>query len=161
MITLAHKWTLANIYGPCSSDARTDFTNWLYDLGIPSNQDWRLLEEFNYIRAPDNRNKPGANVHDMFTFNDFIREQNLTELPIKGRAYTWSNMQLQPLLKQLDWIFTMLNWTTTFPNTLVNPLGKPVSDHSLFYGHPNFNPKKQTLQVRNILAFSSWVYGGC
>ena len=66
----------------------------------------------------------------MFTFNDFIREQNLTELPIKGRHYTWSNMQQNPLLEQLDWFFTTLNWTSYFPNTMVNPLGRPVSDHS-------------------------------
>ena len=65
----------------------------------------------------------------MFTFNDFIREQDLTELPIKGRAYTWSNMQTNPLLEQLDSFFTSLNWTTSFPNTMVNPLGRPVSDH--------------------------------
>ena len=51
-------------------------------------------------------------------------------MPIKGRAYTWSNMQQQPLLEQLDWFFTMLNLTTSLPNTMVNPLGKPVSDHT-------------------------------
>ena len=68
-------------------------------------------------------------MHNMFTFNDFIREQNLTELPIKGRRYTWSNMQHNPLLEQLDWFFTSLNWTATFPNTTMTPLGKPVSDH--------------------------------
>ena len=34
----------------------------------------------------------------MFTFNDFIREQCLTELPIKGRNFTWSNMQQTPSL---------------------------------------------------------------
>ena len=90
-------------------------------------------------------------------FGQFVPEQRGTLLPT---ALEVADV-LQPLLEQLDWFFTMLNWTTTFPNTLVNPLGKPVSDHSLFYGHPNFNPKKQTLQVRNILAFSSWVYGGC
>ena len=66
----------------------------------------------------------------MFTFNDFIREQCLTELPIKGRNFTWSNMQQTPLLEQLDWFFTSLNWTATFPNTLVMPLGRPVSDHT-------------------------------
>lgn len=35
----------------------------------------------------------------MIMFNDFIRSQSLIELPIKGRAYTWSNMQLDPLLE--------------------------------------------------------------
>lgn len=65
----------------------------------------------------------------MFTFNDFIREQQLIEIPIKGRNYTWSNMQQEPLLEQLDWFFSSLNWITSFPNTLVKPLGRPVSDH--------------------------------
>ena len=32
----AHSWSLANIYRPCSGDARLTFTNWLYDLVIPT-----------------------------------------------------------------------------------------------------------------------------
>ena len=39
-------------------------------------------------------------------------------------------MQHQPLLEQLDWFFTTLNWTISFPTTMVNPLGKPASDHT-------------------------------
>lgn len=66
----------------------------------------------------------------MILFNEFIREQSLVELPIKGRKYTWSNMQDSPLLEQLDWFFTSVNWTTTFPNTLVMPQCKPISDHT-------------------------------
>ena len=97
-----HRWKLVNVYGPCQGDLRTSFTRWLFDLDIPAAEDWLILGDFNYIRSPDNRNKPGGNVQDMFTFNDFILEQNLTEIPIKGRAYTWSNMQQQPLLEQLD-----------------------------------------------------------
>ena len=124
-----HRWKLVNVYGPCQGDARTSFTDWLFDVNIPSSEDWLILGDFNFIRAPENRNKPGGDVNDMFTFNDFIRDQNLTELPIKGRNYTWSNMQQNPLLEQLDWFFTTLNWTTTFPNTLVTPMGKPISDH--------------------------------
>ena len=127
------RWKLVNIYGPCQGDQRTSFTNWLFDLDIPSTEDWLLLGDFNYIHSQKNRNKPGGDVNDMFTFNDFIREQCLTELPIKGRNFTWSNMQQTPLLEQLDWFFTSLNWTATFPNTLVMPLGRPVSDHTPCY----------------------------
>ena len=90
----AHSWSLANIYGPCSGDARLTFTNWLYDLVIPPpTQDWLLLGDFNYIRAPENRNKPGGCPSDMCTFNDIMRKLSLIELPIKGRSFTWSNMQ--------------------------------------------------------------------
>ena len=56
----SHTWTLVNIYGPCSGDTRITFTNWLYNLDIPSSQDWLLIGDFNYIRASDNRNKLGV-----------------------------------------------------------------------------------------------------
>jgi hypothetical protein len=77
----------------------------------------------------ESRNKPGGNFNDMNIFNDIINHLGLVELPIKGRAFTWSNMQLNPLLVQLDWFFTSTNWTLSFPNTVINPLARPVSDH--------------------------------
>jgi hypothetical protein len=76
------------VYGPCIGDLRDDFVKWLFDLNIPTDEDWLLLGDFNFIRSPANRNKPGGNVNDMLIFNDFIRRQNLTELQIKGRRFT-------------------------------------------------------------------------
>lgn len=38
-------------------------------------------------------------------------------------------MQQNPLLEQLDWFFTSVNWTTSYPNTMVLPLAKITSDH--------------------------------
>ena len=38
-------------------------------------------------------------------------------------------MQQDPLLEQLDWFFTSVNWTTQYPNTMVHPMSKPISDH--------------------------------
>jgi hypothetical protein len=66
----------------------------------------------------------------MLIFNDFIKAQNLTEFPLKGRKYTWINMQENPLLEQLDWFFTSLRWTASYPSTVVTPQGKPTSDHT-------------------------------
>ena len=40
-------------------------------------------------------------------------------------------MQNDPLLEQLDWFFTSVNWTVYYPNTLVLPLAKITSDHIL------------------------------
>jgi len=62
-------------------------------------------------------------------FNDTIGHLGLVELPLKGRAFTWSNMQANPLLEQLDWFFTSVNWTASFSNTQVVPLAKITSDH--------------------------------
>ena len=38
-------------------------------------------------------------------------------------------MQKDPLLVQLDWFFTTAGWTIKYPNSVVNPLARPVSDH--------------------------------
>ena len=89
-------WTLVNVYGPCADPNRALFTAWLFDLQIPNGEDWLILEEFNYIRAPDNRNRGGGDANDMLIFNEFIRRHSLIEIPIKGRAFTWSNMQTDP-----------------------------------------------------------------
>jgi endonuclease/exonuclease/phosphatase family metal-dependent hydrolase len=126
----AQSWTLVNIYGPCTGENRDKFVQWLYDLNIPDDEDWILMGDFNFIRSPNNRNKPGGNYNDMLIFNDIIRTQNLTEIAIKGRKYTWSNMQSDPLLEQLDWFFTSLHWTSVYPATSVITQGKPTSDHT-------------------------------
>jgi hypothetical protein len=61
----SQKWTLVNIYGACSGDLRDSFTQWLFDLNIPPDEDWLLLGDFNFIRSLDNRNKLGGNINDM------------------------------------------------------------------------------------------------
>lgn len=60
-------------------------------------------------------------MNDIMFFNSLISNLGLVELPIKGQSFTWSNMQENPLLEQLDWFFTTNNWTITYPNTLVKP----------------------------------------
>jgi len=70
---------------------------------------WIFLGDFNFYRSLSNRNRPGGNLADTLIFNDAIGHLGLVELPLKGRAFTWSNMQSEPLLKQLDWFFTSPN----------------------------------------------------
>ena len=66
----------------------------------------------------------------MLIFNEIIGHLGLLELPIKGRSYTWSNMQDNPLLEQLDWFFTSSNWISCYPVSQVLPLAKTASDHT-------------------------------
>jgi hypothetical protein len=120
---------LVNVYGPCDGVARENFVAWLFHLDISDDALWLLLGDFNFYRFVENRNREGANMSDIATFNEIISYLGLIELPIKGRSYTWSNMQVDPLLVQLDWFFTSSAWTLKFPNTLVHPLARPTSDH--------------------------------
>jgi hypothetical protein len=54
------------------------------------------------IRYPENRNKPGGDPIRMLNFNLAISQLGLQEIPLKGQAFTWSNMQRHPLLEKLD-----------------------------------------------------------
>lgn len=122
-------WFLTNVYGPNSAEDKLEFTTWLQNLNINQSKLWMILGDFNYIRGPDNRNKPGGDTNSMMTFNNIIINLDLVEIPLKGRSFTWSNQQESPLLEKLDWIFTSSHWTTTFPGTLAFPLARITSDH--------------------------------
>ena len=122
-------WTLVTVYGPCRGQERDEFVQWLHDLTIPFHENWLLLGDFNFIRSVENRNRDGADMNDIFIFNEIISYLGLMELPLKGRTFTWSNMQEQPLLEQLDWFFTSCQWTLKYPNSMVHPLAKTTSDH--------------------------------
>jgi exonuclease III len=92
-------WQLVTVYGPCNGLERDTFVQWLHDLDIPMNDNWLFLGDFNFIRSVENRNKPRADIHDIFLFNSIISHLGLIELPLKGKAFTWSNMQDSPLLQ--------------------------------------------------------------
>ena len=110
-------WRLTNIYGPCTEPDRSAFINWFRNCDVSDSINWLFMGDFNFYRSLENRNRPGGNLTDTLIFNDAIDHLGLIELPLKGRSYTWSNMQANPLLEQLDWFFTSPNWTLNFPMT--------------------------------------------
>jgi hypothetical protein len=120
---------VSNIYGPCVPGPKAEFTNWLYNYDSSNYDLWMLVGDFNLMRSLDNRNRPGGNVQDMLLFNDIIHHLDVAEVPVKGRAFTWSNMQDNCLLEKLDWVFTSSEWTLAFPNTMAYTLAHAVSDH--------------------------------
>lgn len=124
------EWNLITVYGLTREPERTYFVSWLYSLDINYDDNCIIMGDFNFYRSATNRNRPGGNTNGMMLFNNIINHLGITELPIKGRSYTWSNMQDQPLMQQLDWFFTSPSWTLVYPNTVVIPLAKNTSDHT-------------------------------
>jgi hypothetical protein len=94
-------WKLTTVYGPCDEPARSQFIAWFHGHDFADPENWLFLGDFNFYRSINNRNRPGVNVADTLIFNDAIGHLGLVELPLKGRAYTWSNMQADPLLSSL------------------------------------------------------------
>jgi len=87
------------------------------------------MGDFNFYRSLEKRNRAGGNYQDILLFNSSISHLGLIELPLKGRSYTWSNKQENPLLQQLDYFFTT-PWSLQYPNTTVLPVAKPILDHT-------------------------------
>lgn len=102
-------WTLLNVYGPCTPQGKRKFTTWLKNSEIPNDEDWIIMGDFNLYRYPENRNRDGADINDMFLFNSTISHMGISELSLQGKKYTWSNMQQPPLLEKLDWVFSNNN----------------------------------------------------
>jgi len=118
---------LTNIYGP--SAKKMAFVTWLINLDISNFDDRLLASDFNLIRSSENRNKPGGDLGD---FNDCILGLDLVEIPFNGRNFTWSNMQSDPLLVKLDWVFSSVSWNLSYRGTVVQTLARPISDHIPF-----------------------------
>ena len=88
-----------------------------------------MIGDCNLIRRPEDRNKEGADVQEMFLFNEAISVLDLVEIPLLGRHYTWTNKQAEPLLERLDWFFSSPSWTLNYPNTVAKSLIMETFDH--------------------------------
>jgi hypothetical protein len=111
---------LSNVYGPCTSEGKRDFLLWIKDIDMHDDMDWLVVGDFNIMRYPSNRNRPGGDLQEMLLFNEAISAQGWVELPLQGRKFTWSNKQDPPLLERLDWFFTSNSWTLSYPYTFVH-----------------------------------------
>lgn len=73
-------WILTNVYGPCSTEGKTLFTNC-----IKSIETWMkiVLGDFNLLRSPESRNRPGGDLNEMSMFNEAISLLGLNEIPLQ------------------------------------------------------------------------------
>jgi exonuclease III len=86
-------WILTNIYDPCQAERKAMFLDWFANIDMPDDTDWLIVRDFNFIRSPSDRNKPGGDTNGMLLFNEAINNLGIIELALKGRKFTWSNMQ--------------------------------------------------------------------
>ena len=96
---------------------------------MPDIIDRIIVGDFNLYCNLEDRNRDGANYPTMLMFNDAISTLGQIELPLKGQRFTWSNKQHPLLLEHLDWFFTSVSWTISYPNTSVSTLTMETSDH--------------------------------
>lgn len=93
---------VSNIYDPSHSVEKLGYVTWLVNLDTSDFDLWIIGGDFNLIRHPENRNKPGRNLGEMNMFNELITDLDLVEIPFSGTSFSWSNMQAEPLLVKLS-----------------------------------------------------------
>lgn len=90
----------------------------------------------------------------MMAFNDLLQHLDLVDIPFQGRNYTWSNMQDDPLLEKLDWVFTSPSRTLSYPSTVVQGLGVQSHMTSLVpfcYQNWHYDPKGFNFSLCELL----------
>ena len=106
-------WLFA-VYGPNNSALRKDFWAELSDIVGLSSPRWCVGGDFNVIRR--NLEKLGGSrlTPSMKEFDDFIRDCELIDSPLRSTSFTWSNMQEHPVYKRLDRFLYSNEWEQVF-----------------------------------------------
>lgn len=90
-LAFGDSWVLTNIYAPCIDEGRIQFLECFKNIDMLDMVDWLIVSDFNLIRYPENRNKPGGDVNNMLAFNEAISNLGIVEIPLHGQRFTWSN----------------------------------------------------------------------
>ncbi|RVW28221.1 hypothetical protein CK203_083720 [Vitis vinifera] len=69
-------------------------------------------------------------IVNMRCFDEFIRESGLLDPPLRNEAFTWSNMQVDPICKRLDRFLFSFEWDSFFSQSIQEALPRWTSDHS-------------------------------
>ena len=63
---------LTNIYAKCTPPGKQILLQWLKNIQMPSEVNWLLEGDFNLIRKPENKNRPGGDITEIPHFNEAL-----------------------------------------------------------------------------------------
>ncbi|RVX05721.1 Transposon TX1 uncharacterized 149 kDa protein [Vitis vinifera] len=121
---------LTSVYGPINPLWRKDFWLELQDLYGLTFPRWCVGGDFNVIRRISEKLGESKLTFNMRCFDEFIRESGLLDPPLRNAAFTWSNMQADPICKRLDRFLFSSEWDTFFSQSFQEALPRWTSDHS-------------------------------
>ena len=122
-------WWLTCVYGPQGDSNKLLFMQELRDVRSVCQGPWTVLGDFNLTTSAADRNNENYNRAMMGRFRRCINDLELSEVPLQGRKFTWSNQQDNPTLVKLDRVFCSSEWEQIFPNCLLQSSATEGSDH--------------------------------
>jgi len=124
-------FTVFNVYAPCDSVRQQVLWNNLSSrLHILSDNNVCLCGDFNVVRCLDERRNMGgvARQGGSATYNNFIENNFLVDLPLRGRNFTWFRGDGNSM-SRIDRFLLSDRWCLTWPNCFQMALARGVSDH--------------------------------
>ncbi|XP_077252502.1 uncharacterized protein LOC143891884 [Tasmannia lanceolata] len=119
-------WLYSGVYGPCSREAKLEFWEELGRVRSFCQFPWCVGGDFNEIRAVEERIWCSRVSQNMQLFIDFIAENELIDLPMSGRAFTWARGESR---SRIDRFFISSEWMEMVPDVFQKALLHSVSDH--------------------------------
>jgi exonuclease III len=130
-ITSGEEFYVANVYAPCEDGAKQrlwdSLSARLQSLGRSR---VCVCGDFNAVRHADERRsaRAGSRSADIIPFNMFIEDNNLVDLPLHGRKFTWFKGDGLSM-SRLDRFLISEEWCLDWPNSKQTARLRGLSDH--------------------------------
>lgn len=154
-------WWFTDVYGPQEDENKIQFLQELKDIRALCSGPWVLTGDFNMIYQAADKNNSNMNRALMGRFRSFLDDTNITEVPLHGRKYTWSNERSSPTLVRLDRVFCCSEWEDIYSDSLLQSASSGFSDHCPLILKLSPNSEEEAVSLRKFLAQTTWFLGCC
>jgi hypothetical protein len=77
----------------------------------------------------------------MLHFREFDSNQELKEIYMHGRLFTWSNERRVPTMSKIDRALILVDWDPAFLDVLLQAISTSISNHALLHLSMNVSHK--------------------
>lgn len=130
-LELGCRCTILNVYAPNVSTLRGELWDQLQLIADQYAEDCMcIIGDFNSIRDVDERRGRGQyeDENDMERFNNFIGDNNLIEVQLTGKRFTWYRPD-GTCKSKLDRMLVNSTWCRSWPNQILKDGRRSLSDH--------------------------------
>jgi len=126
-----HGFVVFNVYAPCDfSRHQVLWNNLSTRLGSLSDQNVCVSGDFNAVRCLEERRGTSGVFNTAWsdTFNNFIEDSTLLDLPLRGRMFTWFRGDGRSM-SRIDRFLLSENWCLQWSNCSQVAMSRGLSDH--------------------------------
>lgn len=105
---VGEEWWITVVYGPQGDELKTQFLADLVARRVVCPGPWMVLGDFNMILRASEKSNTNLNHNMMNRFRDFVDNNELKELYMHGRRFTWTNERDVPTLTKIDRV--LVSW---------------------------------------------------